>query len=169
MGSNEDKCADEFLGDFSRALLPTSEFGHRPHLSSLSYELWHEQNSHFKFPNNRNFPKTFTIPLDRIPYVSTLTLTTCTRVIFARDSEVGVNGDENPSRLQEIHFVECDDMDKGGFQAVVKSLRDVRAWETIEKVVVNDCHSLAYGGGAGGNGEEEIVLFKMMYRTFLIY
>ncbi len=70
---------------------------------------------------------------------------TCTQVYFTRESRVGSNDMSELCGLREIHFSGCNDMEMDDFRtATIQSLRDIRAWETIERVVLEDCCLLEY-------------------------
>ncbi len=61
-----------------------------------------------------------------------------TRVCFTRESRVAACG------LREIQFSRCENMDVEVLKFAVQSLKDVNAWDTLERVVVKGCNSLAY-------------------------
>ncbi len=87
-------------------------------------------------------------------------MSTGIRVFFTRKGQVGLHDGDKACRLQEIRFIEYDDMNKNDFELVVRSLRKVRAWETIEQVVVEDCRSLAYGEALEVVGKEKLCYSK---------
>ncbi len=47
-------------------------------------------------------------------------------------------------------------MDVEDLQLAVQSLKDVRAWDTLESVAVKDCYSLEYGAVLEVTGKERL-------------
>ncbi len=144
MGESESDCA-EFLAELSSAVLPSIHLADpSARLSNLNFELTYDPNGGY-FPSNpgpctplKSIPIVFPIPLDRIPTVSNLTVTTCTLVRFTRESRVGANATNSSGRpccIREIRFRECNDMEIADFQSAIQSLRDADAWTTMERVV----------------------------------
>lgn len=143
MGDTNENERAELLADLSRAVLPAQVADPLARLASLNYNLtcsdWKDASIHPRYDVQRTFPTIFTIPLDRIPTVSTLTMTTCTRMHFTREKQVGAYGVSEACRLRDVRFIGCRGMEIDEFQSAVQSLRDIDAWETTERVVVEDC------------------------------
>ncbi len=155
----------DLLGSLSLAVLPIhiADSFACPNLSSLKYKITcnanREDTSKQHIPL-RTLPVTFTYPpLDRIPTISTLTITTCTRMCFNREGELGrANGDEKSysGRLRDVQFLGCEVMKNADFQTAIQSLRGDEAWETIERVVVEYCPSLDYDAALEVVGKEKL-------------
>ncbi len=47
-------------------------------------------------------------------------------------------------------------MDGGLLQETIQSLKDVGAWDTLERFVVEDCKALKYGVALGAVGREKL-------------
>ncbi len=90
------------------------------------------------------FPIIFTVPLDRIPSVSTLTLTMCARVLCTREGRFAANAIREPCQLQELRLVGC--MEIEALKGLVQSLKDAGAWDTLERVIMEDCCRESYDG-----------------------
>jgi len=142
MRRSESECT-EFLSDLSVALLPNHFADPRACLSSLSYEFTYTpcdfySIGHLKPTPLKMFPRIFTVPLDRIPTVSNLTLTMCTQMCFTRENYVG------GCRLREIRFSGCEHLEIGDLRSAVQSLKGVQAWNSVERIVVEGCSLLDY-------------------------
>lgn len=132
----------EALDGLSRALLPVyiSEPLSRP--SSVNFKIVKNglcDRDPFKVPS-----WIFPIPLERIPAVSTLTFSTCTRVIFTREDHVGADIRREPCLLREIRFSGCEQMEIEDLHLTVRSLKHAEAWDTLERIVVENCDLLEY-------------------------
>ncbi len=169
MGKDEGESTQSLTG-LLRALLPLHLSDPHARLSSLSYKLWHDIESEFRAGpldgslKFKEFPGFFSIPVDRIPTVSTLTVTTCTCVLFTREGGgAQANGGRPGSStrneqclLREMSFVACENMEQEDFHLSVQSLKDVDAWNTLERVVVENCCRLPYEGVLAVVGEERL-------------
>jgi len=140
----EEDRSTELLAELVHALLPDPIAHQR--LTSLAFKLSCKMPG--ACPNNimterysslRTLPRTFTIPLDKIPNVASLTLTTDTRTLFIRGEP------SDPCGLRVLCFRGCEKMDSGLLQEAIQSLKDVGAWGTLERFVVEDCKALEYG------------------------
>lgn len=154
MGHNEKECTN-ILTDCSYAVLPVYVAHPNTPLSSLNYNLvksvdWNG--------GSKRFPNIFTIPLDRIPTISSLTVSTCTQLLFtcASDGAIAMNSYRMPCSLREVRFVGCRDMQIGDFQSAVQSLKDAEIWDSIELVVVEGCYYLDYNGVLDVIGKERL-------------
>ncbi len=107
---------------------------------------------------SKRFPNIFTIPLDRIPTISSLTVSTCTQLLFtcASDGAIAMNSYRMPCSLREVRFVGCRDMQIGDFQSAVQSLKDAEIWDSIELVVVEGSYYLDYNGVLDVIGKERL-------------
>jgi len=95
------------------------------------------------------------IPLDRIPYVSTLTLKSCGRVSFSRQEPQGPSAMDRRS-LREIQFHSCKDVDIKALLATIQSLKDVDAWDTLERVAVRKSDIVDRDAVLAAVGEERL-------------
>jgi len=144
-----EEAVHEHFCELAKALLPNSY--RRSRLVSLDYKLAYE------VPQSRNvtwsvtpFPRTFTTPLDRIPNVSTLTVSTFTRICFTQ------GGSFAPCGLQELRLHGCGEMDGGDLQDMIQSFKDAGAWETIKRFEVKDCKALDYETALEAIGKERL-------------
>ncbi len=120
-------------------------------LTSLHYKLAYEvRQSHNVTWSVTPLPRTFTIPLDRIPNVSTLTVSTFTRIRFTR------GGSFTPCGLQELRLHGCGEIDGGDLQEMIQSFKDAGAWETIKRFEVKDCKALDYETVLEAIGKERL-------------
>ncbi len=142
---SEAECA-ELMRDLSCAVLPVGVADPHASLTSLHYKITYDAKDEFTLLRTRlgTFPRIFTIPLDKIPTVSTLTITARTRTLFTREAQAGVVGGSEKCGLQEVHFVGCDYMEIEDFRSSIQSLKDIEVWESIEQIVVEYCDSLEY-------------------------
>ncbi len=94
--------SNRLLRELSNALLNSNPI-HR-HLTSLSYNLTLPTMGR----SNSNTPpkSTFAIPLDRIPNISSLTLTTFAQTLFTRGGP-SITGHNCPCSLREVRFRDC--------------------------------------------------------------
>ncbi|KLO06369.1 hypothetical protein SCHPADRAFT_933116 [Schizopora paradoxa] len=97
-----------------------------------------------------DLPGTLQIPLNRVPHLSCLTLTTFTQVRFSREGSV------EPCHLRKVHFQGCSRMDG---VAAIQSLKDAGVWESVERVVVEDCRDFEYEMALESVGEERLRFF----------
>lgn len=149
---SEDRSA-ELLAELAHALLPDPVV-HRK-LTALTFKLTCRIPGPGEFMRQRTLnlkmlPRTFTIPLDEIPRVSSLTLSTFTRAVFTR------NETSAPSGLRELRFKECESLVGGEVERTVQSLKDVGAWHNLERFVVEDCKALEYGVALDVIGREKL-------------
>lgn len=91
-----------------------------------------------------------TVPLDCIPQVSVLNVTTCGQVSF---SPLQVP-DNNSFSLRELQLRSCQNVDISGLQEAIRSLKGIGAWDTLGRVVIEDCDLLDYGETVGVVGTE---------------
>ncbi len=158
-----EKESTQLLTELSNAFLASNPIHHL--LTSLSYN--------FTCPLNygtitkmwcyvSSFTKTFTIPLDKIPNVESLTLTTFAQTFFTR-GESSIGGSGNPCSLREIRFRDCAKMNSSYILGnIIHSLKDAGAWDALERFVVEDCGRLDYETALGccWQGETTILSFK---------
>ncbi|KLO08471.1 hypothetical protein SCHPADRAFT_908591 [Schizopora paradoxa] len=97
-----------------------------------------------------------TIPLDGIPLTSTLVLTTCTQIRFTGERCVASDGSTVPARwLQELRFIGCDNIEAGGLQAAVRSLKHSKNWDYVGRVSVEFCKLLQYNASSEVIGKDK--------------
>ncbi len=155
----DEKESTELLTGLSNTLLASNPTHH--HLKSLSYELLcpcspNYGTLHKLYREVNVFTRTFTIPLDRIPNVSSLTLTTFAQTFFTR-GESSIAGRSNPCSLREVRFRDCARTDcRNILQGTIRSLNDVGAWDTLERFVVEDCNGLDYETALNAVGTEKL-------------
>lgn len=79
-------------------------------------------------------------------------MTTCTQVLYG-DADARVDGCSELRGLREIQFNGCDDMEIGDFRSALHLL-DTKVWDTLERVVVENCHhsKVRRGYGSGWEG-----------------
>lgn len=145
VGRTFDSTVSDSLGGLSRALLPVNIFEPLSRPTSINYKIVKSDVLIRKPKRNIKIPPwIFPVPLERIPDVSVLTFTTCTQVIFTREDLAGAHGvGLEPSQLREIRFSGCE-MAIKDLQLTVQSLKDVGAWNTLERIVVEQCELLYY-------------------------
>ncbi len=97
------------------------------------------------------------IPLDLIPHVSTLKVSTFGRVSFsfARQEEPDQRG-IGKHALRELQLRSCTNMDTVNLQATIMSLKDVSGWEALKRVVVRECDALDYDAALLAVGKERL-------------
>lgn len=80
-----------------------------------------------------------TIPLARIPNVTTLTISTFCRISFSWEEFLSM-----PSKrsLRRLRILSCDNMDAGHLQVMIRSLKNVDAWGLLDRVLIQKCSSL---------------------------
>jgi len=172
-GGETETESTELLSAISAALFP-NHFNDplaRRRLSSLNYKTkYNPRIAALKSPQSPldEFSKIFTvtIPLDRVPTVSILTLTTLarTRTFFTHGGQIvggngGSGGGSGPAscRLRELRFIGCEDMMIEDLQFAVQSLKNAGVWDTtIERVAVEFCDSLAHAEVLGVVGKERL-------------
>ncbi|KLO04815.1 hypothetical protein SCHPADRAFT_933899 [Schizopora paradoxa] len=131
--NNRGENGTEHLERLSDSLLPANHT--RSHLTMLTYKFGYEVSRRWaSMKPPVDFTGTFTIPLDRISNVTSLTVTTFTGVRFSREGSVSLV----QSHLHRLHFRECNKLDG---RVTVRSLKDVGVWEQIEELVLEDCAS----------------------------
>ncbi len=146
MGETESECTDLPLRINPMRCCPFTSPDPRARLSSLNYELTYEPDSGFySTPRTplKYFPRIFTIPLDRIPSISNLTVTTCTRVCFtswwSRRQTRTV-----PSSGHTLHWHWMWRYGTRGPPTGHSVFERYRGLGEYRTVVVEDCRSLAY-------------------------
>ncbi len=162
MGESE-KERIKLISHLSYALLQNDVADPCAPLSSLNYKITYEADStsgsSATTPGTSLFPSMFIVPLERIPTISTLTLTTCTpgRIFFfAREGTLKTNDGIERCRLREIRFSGCEDMGIEDLQTAVITLKFSGAWENLERVVVEYCDSLEYDAVLETVGKERL-------------
>ncbi len=163
---SEAECA-ELMRDLSCAVLPVGVADPHASLTSLHYKITYDAKDEFTLLRTRlgTFPKIFTIPLDKIPTVSTLTITARTRTLFTREAQAGVVGSSEKCGLQEVHFVGCDYMEIEDFRSSIQSLKDIEVWESIERIVVEYCDSLEYDEALEVVGIQRLRMPRLHWRA----
>ncbi|KLO05826.1 hypothetical protein SCHPADRAFT_1002683 [Schizopora paradoxa] len=141
------------LDTLTRALLP-DHFSNSTRLTSLSYKLlridhWREEteNSNSNAPETSVNGRELRIPLERIPHVRTLTLSSSIEVMFTLDDNEKSSMESTNAydcRLQELRFVECENMTSAHLRRTVDSLESLGAWKKIERVDVQECQYLTH-------------------------
>lgn len=126
------------LGAVVRSLLPDPHT--HSHLTSLHLTMA------FSLEPDTNLERlisstTATIPLDNIPHVTALTLTTFSQVEFVRK-----HGWTEQHALRNLRLCSCEELDIGGLEHTVRSLLRAGAWDALERVEVEDCSLLEYEG-----------------------
>lgn len=97
------------------------------------------------------------VPLDRIPHVSSLCVTTFGRLFFTRHEELEEGrGIELSSSLRELQLRFCDNMDGGDLEQMVQSLKDTGAWDMLDRVLVHECNLLDYESAVAIIGKERL-------------
>ncbi len=137
----------EDLGALVIAFLPDPLM--HPHLTSLNITLLPSKvNDDIYFVVSSIGRESITIPLDRIPYVSSLTVKTFTRLLFTRRSAQGTttaNGatglgtTSSPHALRELCLQECNNISMKSLERTVDSLMDAHAFLLLDRFEVNDC------------------------------
>ena len=74
-----------------------------------------------------------------IPSVSTLTVTSSNRIVFTREDGIAANCCGEPTALSELAFIGCKNMEVEDLRLTILSLQSIGAWESIQRVVVEDC------------------------------
>jgi len=98
------------------------------------------------------------IPFEKIPQVSILDVTTCSQISLSQLRELA-DGDPihlQPSSLREIRLHSCPNMDVGDLRQTIASLKDVGAWDTLNRVVIEKCDLLDYDSTVGVIGKERL-------------
>lgn len=90
-------------------------------------------------PDEERFVK-LTIPLDGMPEISVLNVTTCGQLSFSSEHDPT----NYPISLRELRLRSCHNVDVRGLQDTIQSLEDIGAWDTLERVVIRDCALLDY-------------------------
>ncbi len=61
-------------------------------------------------------------------------------------------------------------MDAGLLQETIQSLKDVGAWDTLERIAVEDCKVLEYGVALDAVGEGEVKVFEFVkWRLIVLF
>ncbi len=100
-----------------------------------------------------------TIPLHRIPYVSSLFVTTIGDLSFTRRTDFG-HGAAEPSSLRELQLRSCRNMNLNDLEKAIQSLKDVDAWDMLNHIVIDGCDLLNYEAVAKATGKEKLRFAK---------
>jgi len=140
------------LRDLVLVLLPDPST--HPRLTSVSIKLSHT-NETKDWRWNRARDKSLLIPLDMIPRVSTLSVTTFTNVCFSDPASRG-NGRERAA-LRELRLLECEQLDLKSLETTIASLKEADAWDTLKSFKVERCrYFLEYEDVVKVVGEERL-------------
>ncbi|KLO06340.1 hypothetical protein SCHPADRAFT_1002406 [Schizopora paradoxa] len=161
---------DIFFNGLSLALLPPHHHDDArtrvvcPRLSTLNYHLKYNpakvqeirgsdvDSETLASPEQITFP----IPLGSVPTVTTLNITTFTKVSFTRGIEALADDGITPCGLREIRFEGCDKMEISDLRLTIQSLKDMGAWDSLERFVVENNDSLKYSEVLDAVGEERL-------------
>jgi len=99
--------------------------------------------------------KPLSIPLEQIPHVSTLYLTTFCLSSFSRQEVPGPGGFDKHA-LREMELRACENLDAGNLQKTIQSLKDVNAWESLDCLVIKQCDLLDYDTALEAVGKEKL-------------
>ncbi|KLO06343.1 hypothetical protein SCHPADRAFT_933140 [Schizopora paradoxa] len=91
------------------------------------------------------------IPLAKLPHVSSLSITTFGRLSFRRR-----RARTKLYALRELQIRACPRIDVDGLRDVVQSLKNIKAWDGLERVVVRNCDLLDYEGALKVVGKEKL-------------
>lgn len=130
------------LNGLSCALLPVDVRGADPIIQPTSIDYKIDKRNDFE---REDVLWTFPVPLERIPAVSCLTFSACARVIFTREGHAGEDGSKERCRLREIRFSGCKQMTIEDLRLTVQSLKEVGAWNTLERFGLDFCGLVKYG------------------------
>ncbi|KLO08468.1 hypothetical protein SCHPADRAFT_944428 [Schizopora paradoxa] len=83
-------------------------------------------------------PQTFMLHLDKLPNVSTLSVTTSGGAFFWCDPKCPL---EHKS-LRKLRFESCERLDSNCLDRAVSTLKKVGAWKTLESLEIQDCEEL---------------------------
>lgn len=137
-------------------LLPGPD--HHPLLTSLTISLhYFEDDAVFSTWASKSLA--IDIPLHKIPKVSSLYVTTFGRVSFSRQRRKGRRA-AGASALREVQLISCVNMDVEGLRLAVQSLKDVGAWDTLERVVIRGCDLLDNDAALEAVGKERLRFMK---------
>jgi len=128
-------------------------------ISSLNFKIMDRTSEDPQTPLFTPFPNIFTIPLNRIPAVSTLNITAFTQVRLIRETYVGADGSDSrieSCRLREVRFCGCEGVEIEDLRLTVQSLKESESWDVLERVVVEGCSSLEYGAVLELIGKERL-------------
>ncbi|KLO08288.1 hypothetical protein SCHPADRAFT_893977 [Schizopora paradoxa] len=87
------------------------------------------------------------IPLDRIPFVTVLEVTTYGSVQFSltdRPRHLGYAGVQ-VAQLRELHLTACQNMDEQGLRDAIQSLKSIGGGDMLERILVRNCDLLNDG------------------------
>lgn len=99
-------------------------------------------------------PMLLTVPLEKIPRVSSLAISTFCCVSFSRQDEHA--GRSEISSLNELRLDGCAYLNAEYLQEVVQSLKDADAWDTLNVVAIRDCGSLDFESALEIVGRERL-------------
>ncbi|KLO12554.1 hypothetical protein SCHPADRAFT_998050 [Schizopora paradoxa] len=100
-------------------------------------------------------PWTFKVPLDQIPYAASLSFTTFAQIIFTWD---GASSPGSTSSLRRLRFSACKKLTSAGLRETIRSLKDAGAWNTLERIVVENCNALKYDETLKEISEDKITI-----------
>lgn len=157
---NEDA---ELFGGLVDALLPVDDTRPLSRPSFIDFKIVEgsesENRQYARRPRILEPPCTLRIPLERIPAVSTLTLSTCTQVVFTHENDTGGGGGwgcTSPSLIREVCFSRCEQMTAEDLHLSIKSLKDVGAWDTVERITMENCRLVEFGLALEAVGAERL-------------
>ncbi|KLO13740.1 hypothetical protein SCHPADRAFT_350955 [Schizopora paradoxa] len=143
IGVDDQSEGSELLNSVSCALLPVDikDVGSLIRPSSIDYTI-RKRTDYNNQPSDVLW--TFPVPLERIYTVSCLTFSTCARVIFTHEGHTGEDGDTERCQLREIRFSGCEQMTIEDLRLTIQSLKEVGAWDTLERIVLELCDLVEY-------------------------
>ncbi|KLO12432.1 hypothetical protein SCHPADRAFT_941254 [Schizopora paradoxa] len=144
--SNSDH--SDFISPVVEALLPDPLDHTR--LTSLSIAITSQMPNKFQVMglHSSTIPsKRLVIPLDRMPFVKVMSLTTSFHTTFTGDKSERPSGrgSYQPNRscaLREVRLRSCHYMTIWQLQQMVQSLKEFGVWDALEKFVIEDCASV---------------------------
>ncbi|KLO16158.1 hypothetical protein SCHPADRAFT_938069 [Schizopora paradoxa] len=151
----------ETLADLSRALLP-SHLQNYNLMTSMFFKIWVDGGTPPREPQVRDplDSRKLVVPLDRIPHVPSVTLSSFIPIVFAQDSHsdnIGRKIDSSEQhRLRELKLVKCENLTSEDFKQTVDSLQSLDVWKDVVRVVVEDCSRLSQDEVVDVIGRERI-------------
>ncbi|KLO08467.1 hypothetical protein SCHPADRAFT_1000918 [Schizopora paradoxa] len=97
-------------------------------------------------------PQLLVIPLEALPNVSSLCVTTSGGSVLRRSSSPS----EGASSLRELQFKSCEKLDFKHLSCAVFYLKEAGVWETLKHLVVQDCKLLDYEAALKAVGIERL-------------
>ncbi len=84
------------------------------------------------------------IPLEKILQVFYLERdNTRSNILLSRTPESG-GSTIQPGSLRELRLYSCRNMDIGGLQHAIQSLKDVGSWDALDRVAIQGCNLLSF-------------------------